>query len=159
MQIHITKPVFSIIVALIVVLLAAPPAAPTDNGDSQQAIILDTGQEAPLAGVLVSEELFREYVKAYDLKTEYTRLIEVLDRKLLTYSELEIIWQKELSNYKELLGFKEEKIELLKTELTLETERRGKLDVVITRNRFITGLCVCISAGIVSGVMVSAVLD
>ena len=159
MQIHITKPVFSIIVALIVVLLAAPPAAPTDNGDSQQAIILDTGQEAPLAGVLVSEELFREYVKAYDLKTEYTRLIEVLDRKLLTYSELEIIWQKELSNYKELLGFKEEKIELLKTELTLETERRDKLDAVITRNRFITGLCVCISAGIVSGVMVSAVLD
>jgi hypothetical protein len=157
MRIHITKPVFSIIVALIVVMLAAAPAASADNGDNQQAIILDIGQAAPLAGVLLGEELFREYVKAYDLKTEYTRLIEVLDGKVLTYSELEILWQKELSNYKDLLGFKEEEIELLKTELTLETERRDKLDAVITRNRFITGLCVCVSAGIVSGVVASSI--
>jgi hypothetical protein len=159
MRTPIIKPVFSIIFVLIVTLLAAAPTVPADNGDNQQAIILNTGQEAPRAGVLLGEPLFREYVKAYDLKTEYTRLIEVLDRKLLTYSELEILWQKELSNYKDLLGFKEGEVELLKTELTLETERRDKLDAVITRNRFITSLCICISAGIVSGVAASAAVQ
>jgi hypothetical protein len=81
MRTPIIKPVFSIIIALIVVLLAAPLAAPADNVDNQQAIILDAGQEAPRAGVLLGEELFREYVKAYDPKTEYARLIEVLNRK------------------------------------------------------------------------------
>ena len=159
MQTPIIKPVFSIMVALIVVLPTAAPAVPNDNGDNQQAIILDTGQEAPRAGVLLGEDMYREYVKTYDLKTEYTNLIEVMERKLLTYSDLEIIWQKELSNYKNLLGFKEEEIELLKTELTLETERRDKLAAVITRNRFIAGLCVCISAGIVAGVVASAVVQ
>ena len=55
---------------------------------------------------------------------------------------------KELSDYKDLVRFKDEEIELIKSEYSLETEWRTDLENIITRNQFITGLSVSISAGI-----------
>ena len=126
--------------------------------EEKQALILEPGQTAPRAGVLITEELLREYVKAKELKNDYQRLIDVLDRKLHIYDELEVLWNKELSNYKDLVRLKEEEIEIIKTEIDLETGRRARLEKIINRNRTITGLCLSISAGVISGVVVSGIM-
>jgi hypothetical protein len=150
MQTPIIKPVCAFALFL---LLTIPATA-----EEKTALILEPGQTASRTGVLITEELLRSYVEAKELEDDYQHLIDVLDRKLHIYDELEVLWNKKLSNYKDLVRLKEEEIEIIKTEIDLETGRRTQLEKIINRNRTITGLCVSISAGVVSGVVVSGML-